>query len=60
METIYVPIGMRCGPTYFLRGKGLRLKAYPFDWNCASLKIIYDILSNLTIIFMKVIFNRMF
>lgn len=43
---VYISIGSECSVAHYLRNKQLRDNAYPFDWNCNSLKIIYDLLSN--------------
>ncbi len=46
METIFIPIGSNCSVAYFLRKFNLRHIAFPFDWNCSSLKSIVEVLSN--------------
>lgn len=43
---IYIPIGSNCATSHYLRKHNMRNIAYPFDWNCASLEMIYDVLSN--------------
>jgi len=43
---IYIPIGSNCDISHFLRANNLRFCAFPFDWNCASLQSIYNILIN--------------
>ena len=46
MENIFIPIGSNCETSHYLRKHNIRNIAYPFDWNCASLEMIYDVLSN--------------
>ncbi len=46
MENIYIPIGSNCFITQYLRRYGLRMEAFPFDWNCSSLKSVYEALNN--------------
>ncbi len=46
MKTIYIPIGSNCFITQYLRTNGLRMEAFPFDWNCSSLKSVYEALNN--------------
>ena len=46
MENIIIPIGSNCETTHYLRKHNIRNIAYPFDWNCASLEMIYDVLNN--------------
>lgn len=46
MENIIIPIGSHCETSDYLRNHNMRKIAYPFDWNCASLEMIYDVLSN--------------
>lgn len=41
-----IPIGSNCKISHYLRRCKLRHNAYPFDWNCTSLKMIYDVFSN--------------
>lgn len=43
---IYIPIGSDCQVAHFLRNKKMRMMAFPFDWNCASLKTVYNLLVN--------------
>ena len=43
---IYIPIGSNCEVSFFLQNNNLRNVAFPFDWNCSSLKSIYEILLN--------------
>ena len=46
MDTIYIPLGSNCNVAHYLRSVNLRSTAFPFDWNCSSLKSIYEVLSN--------------
>jgi hypothetical protein len=46
MKNIYIPIGSNCFITQYLRTNGLRMEAFPFDWNCSSLKSVYEALNN--------------
>tara|TARA_B110000211_G_scaffold234646_1_gene305329 strand:+ start:2869 stop:3456 length:588 start_codon:yes stop_codon:yes gene_type:complete len=43
---IYIPIGSNCSTSHYLRKHNMRHIAYPFDWNCASLEMVYNALSN--------------
>ena len=43
---IYIPIGSNCYTSHYLRKHNMRHIAYPFDWNCASLEMVYNVLSN--------------
>ena len=47
MENILIPIGSNCETSHYLRKHNMRNIAYPFDWNCASLEMIYDVLNNI-------------
>jgi len=43
---IYIPIGSDCNVSHFLRKNNMRVCTFPFDWNCAPLKSVYEILVN--------------
>jgi hypothetical protein len=43
---IYIPIGSNCSVARFLQNKNIRTLAFPFDWICIPLKIVYKILLN--------------
>ena len=43
---IYIPIGSNCYTSSYLRKHKMRHIAYPFDWNCASLEMVYNVLIN--------------
>jgi hypothetical protein len=43
---IFVPIGVDCKPAHFLRGAGLRVEAYPFDWNVTPVHSALELISN--------------
>lgn len=43
---IYIPIGSNCSVATYLRQQNIRKHAYPFDWNCTSLKMFYEMLIN--------------
>jgi hypothetical protein len=43
---IYIPIGSNCETAHYLRKNNMRSLAFPFDWNCASLKSVYTMLVN--------------
>lgn len=53
---IYIPIGSNCEVSYFLQKHNLRMCAFPFDWNCCSLKSVYHILVNQFDCFLEDIF----
>jgi hypothetical protein len=53
---IYIPIGSNCEIAHFLKSKNLRFFAFPFDWNCAPLKSIYNLLLNNFDLFLENIF----
>jgi len=42
----YVPIGLSCGPAWFLRKLGKRKKAYPFDWAVTPMASVYHLIKN--------------
>jgi hypothetical protein len=46
MKTVYIPIGMNCNTAHYLRSRNLRKDAYPFDWICIPLKMVYEVLSD--------------
>lgn len=46
MEHIYIPIGSNCEISHYLRKNKMRYNAFPFDWNCSSLKSVFEILSS--------------
>lgn len=46
MSDIFIPIGSNCETGHFLRHSKRRDKAYPFDWNCASLEMVSNVISN--------------
>jgi len=46
MKKIYIPIGSNCEIAHYLRNKNIRFEAFPFDWNCASLKSVYELIKN--------------
>ena len=41
-----IPIGENCQPAFYLRETGLRVVAYPFDWQIIKLKtkFVFNIL----------------
>lgn len=41
-----VPLGVDCRISHVLRGRGLRLTAFPFDWNVAPIASAIELLSN--------------
>jgi len=43
---IFIPIGQDCEVAHYLRRKKLRSQAFPFDWNCASLEMVLNVLSS--------------
>ena len=45
-DTIFIPIGSNCEISHYLKRNKLRNYAYPFDWNCSSLEMTYNILNN--------------
>lgn len=53
---IYIPIGSNCEVSHFLRTNNMRTCAFPFDWNCAPLKSVYNILVNNFDFFLEDIF----
>jgi hypothetical protein len=46
MSNIYISIGSECSVAHYLRTKNLRNYAFPFDWNCNSLHMIYNLLTS--------------
>lgn len=42
----FIPIGSNCEISWYLKKKNKRVEAYPFDWNCCSLQMLYNVLSN--------------
>jgi hypothetical protein len=45
-QTVVIPIGSNCETSHILRKHNLRENAYPFDWNCASLEMVYNVLND--------------
>lgn len=42
----FIPIGSNCEISWYLKKINKRNEAYPFDWNCCSLSMLYNILIN--------------
>lgn len=51
-----VPIGSNCEISWYLKKINKRIEAFPFDWNCCSLSMLYNILINNFEDFLKDIF----
>lgn len=49
-----VPLGVDCAISHELRGRGLRLSAYPFDWNVTPFDAAVELLHNGFADFLKV------
>lgn len=41
-----IPIGTTCSISHYLRSKGLREKAFPFDWNVTPIQSAIELLQN--------------
>lgn len=64
-NTKFIPIGSNCEISWYLKKINKRIEAYPFDWNCCSLQMLYNVLLNnfsdfLTDIFIGTKVNRMY
>ena len=46
MKKRFIPIGISCSPTHFLRSKSLRKDAYPFDWTVTPLRSVVELIEN--------------
>jgi len=45
-DIIYIPIGNQCEPAHYLRSKGLRKCAFPFDWCTIPLANVIELIDN--------------
>lgn len=52
----FIPIGSNCEISWYLKKINKRVEAFPFDWNCCSLSMLYNILVNDFKDFLKDIF----
>ena len=41
-----VPLGLNCAISYYLRAKGLRVTAFPFDWNVTPIQSAIELINN--------------
>lgn len=45
-QTIFIPIGVDCSVTHYLRLKKMRVQAFPFDWNVTPIGSAISLIQN--------------
>jgi len=42
----FIPIGVNCDPSLYLRSRGLRQTAFPFDWAVVPMQSVIELIAN--------------